>query len=207
MRSGHSSRRRCRWTCFTGARSGDCSPGRVSLRTAKLVPDFTVKIAGDVPLPDDDVPLVGVAFRDASPKALSMQGAKLQWDFGDGQTSTLRNPNHVYLRPGLYRGEARDPPRRQDARNDQSRLRGPAAADLRRQAAHARRVSEGDRNLRSEDARRRVASADGAGAGGKGPGIGRPVCGRVAATAWPRQWRPAGRPSKMVRPPRGIKTS
>ena len=70
---------------------------------AKLVPDFTVTIVGDVPLPDDEVPLVGVAFHDASPKALSMQGARLQWDFGDGQTSTLRNPNHVYLRPGLYR--------------------------------------------------------------------------------------------------------
>jgi TolA-binding protein len=75
-------------------------PDHVVLRTAKLAPDFTVKIIGDVPLPDDDVPLVGVLFHDASPKAL--QGAKLRWDFGDGQTSALPTAYHVYLRPGLY---------------------------------------------------------------------------------------------------------
>ncbi len=66
------------------------------------MPDFVVKIAGDVPLPDNDVPLVGVLFRDNSVKALTMSGAKLQWDFGDGQTSDLPNADHVYLRPGLY---------------------------------------------------------------------------------------------------------
>jgi tetratricopeptide (TPR) repeat protein len=76
--------------------------GNVSLRTTRLVPDFLMKIAGDVPLPDNDVPLVGVLFRDASPKALTMQGAKIEWDFGDGQTSDLPNPDHVYLHPGLY---------------------------------------------------------------------------------------------------------
>ncbi len=74
----------------------------LSLRTAKHVPDFVAKIAGDVPLPDNDVPLVGVLFRDNSVKALTMAGAKLQWDFGDGQTSDLPNVDHVYLRPGLY---------------------------------------------------------------------------------------------------------
>ena len=76
--------------------------GNVSLRTTRLVPDFLVKIAGDVPLPDNDVPLVGALFRDVSPKALTMQGAKIEWDFGDGQTSDLPNPDHVYLHPGLY---------------------------------------------------------------------------------------------------------
>ena len=94
------------------------------------MPDFTVKIAGDVPLPDDDVPLVGVAFRDASPKALSMQGAKLRWDFGDGQTSTLRDPNHVYLRPGLYPVKLAIRRGGKTLEIDQPRLRGPAAADL-----------------------------------------------------------------------------
>jgi tetratricopeptide (TPR) repeat protein len=74
----------------------------LSLRTAKHVPDFVAKIAGDVPLPDNDVPLVGVLFRDNSIRALTMSGAKLQWDFGDGQTSDLPNVDHVYLRPGLY---------------------------------------------------------------------------------------------------------
>ena len=75
---------------------------RLSLRTVKQAPDFVVKIINDVPLPDNDVPLVGVLFRDVSVKALTMQGAKLQWDFGDGQTSDLPNADHVYLRPGLY---------------------------------------------------------------------------------------------------------
>lgn len=75
---------------------------RLSLRTTRQVPDFVVKILGDVPLPDNDVPLLGVQFRDASIKALTMQGAKLRWDFGDGQTSDMPNVDHVYLRPGLY---------------------------------------------------------------------------------------------------------
>jgi PKD repeat protein len=74
----------------------------VSLRTTKLVPDFVAKIVGDVPLPDDDVPLIGVAFRNTSPKSLMAQGAKARWNFGDGQISDLPNANHVYLRPGLY---------------------------------------------------------------------------------------------------------
>ena len=34
----------------------------------------------DVPLPDSDVPLIGVLFRDTSVKALTMGGVKLQWD-------------------------------------------------------------------------------------------------------------------------------
>ena len=75
---------------------------RLSLRTLKQAPDFVIKVINDVPLPDNDVPLVGVLFRDVSARALTMQGAKLQWDFGDGQTSDLPNADHVYLRPGLY---------------------------------------------------------------------------------------------------------
>ena len=73
----------------------------LTLRNSKLVPDFTMKINGDVPLPDNDLSLIDVSFRDESPKALINQG-KAQWDFGDGQTSTELNPEHVYLRPGLY---------------------------------------------------------------------------------------------------------
>lgn len=74
---------------------------RLALRTARQAPDFVVKVINDVPLPDNDVPLIGVLFRDTSPKALTMQG-KVKWDFGDGQTSELPNVDHVYLRPGLY---------------------------------------------------------------------------------------------------------
>ncbi len=83
--------------------AGHLAANDLVFRTSKLVPDFTVRIAGDVPLPDNDVPLIGVLFRDLSPKALTMPGAKIQWDFGDGQTSNLANADHIYLRPGLYR--------------------------------------------------------------------------------------------------------
>ncbi len=81
---------------------GRLPASRLIMRIVKQVPDFVVKIISDVPLPDNDVPLVGVLFRDVSVKALTMQGAKLAWDFGDGQTSNLPNADHVYLRPGLY---------------------------------------------------------------------------------------------------------
>ncbi len=87
---------------FRAALVGHLPAGHVTLRGGRQVPDFLVTIVGEVPLPDDGVPLVGVNFRDNSPKALSTQGARPQWDFGDGQTSNLPNPDHVYLRPGLY---------------------------------------------------------------------------------------------------------
>lgn len=82
---------------------GRLAAGRLSLRKAKLAPDFTFQIAGAVALPDSGAPLIGVLFRDISPKALTMQGAKIQWEFGDGQTSNLPSVDHVYLRPGTYR--------------------------------------------------------------------------------------------------------
>ena len=101
--------------------------GRVTTRTAKLVPDFLVKIAGEVPLPDDPLPMLGVAFRDASARSLSMQGKPL-WDFGDGQTSTSAGPNHVYLRPGLYTVKLIDEAQRAAGRDGQSDLcRSPPA--------------------------------------------------------------------------------
>ncbi len=86
---------------FRTAAIGREPAGPVSLRNEKLVPDFLVHIAGSVPLPDNDVPLVRVAFRDTSPRSLSLN-AKITWEFGDGQTSTEANPQHVYLRPGSY---------------------------------------------------------------------------------------------------------
>ncbi len=81
---------------------GRLPAGRVRLRVGGAAPDFLADVAGDVPLPDNDVPLVGVKFRDLSPKTLTSHGAKIRWDFGDGQTSDLPNVDHVYLRPGLY---------------------------------------------------------------------------------------------------------
>ncbi|MDD4269355.1 MAG: PKD domain-containing protein [Pirellulales bacterium] len=70
-------------------------------RQEKLVPNFTYMIRGSVPLPDNPQHLVGVEFQNASAAAL-LTKSKLLWEFGDGQTSELPNPVHVYLRPGLY---------------------------------------------------------------------------------------------------------
>lgn len=75
--------------------------GVLSMRQAKVWPDFLVKIDGEVPLPDNDKPLVKMSFKDMSPRSLSM-GARTLWEFGDGQTSDKPNPEHVYLEPGLY---------------------------------------------------------------------------------------------------------
>jgi PKD repeat protein len=50
---------------------------------------------------ESDLPLVRVRFTDTSPRIVSSR-AKIQWDFGDGQTSESLDVYHVYLRPGLY---------------------------------------------------------------------------------------------------------
>jgi len=70
-------------------------------QTPRYIPDFVMKPTGDVPLPDNPQPLVGVAFRDNSVAALTTN-ARAHWDFGDGQTADQLNVDHVYLRPGLY---------------------------------------------------------------------------------------------------------
>ena len=57
---------------FRTAAIGRVQTGPVSMRTTKLSPDFVIKIAGDVPLPDNDLPLIGVQFMDISPRALTM---------------------------------------------------------------------------------------------------------------------------------------
>lgn len=67
--------------------------------------DFSHSNDGDVPL---DVPGLGrrvltrYVFRDLSrPATRALQCSPL-WDFGDGTTSTARDPSHVYLKPGEY---------------------------------------------------------------------------------------------------------
>jgi len=87
---------------FGAGAIGREAAGPVTMRTEKLAPDFLVNVAGSVPLPDNNAPLVGVQFLDASPKALATN-SRFHWDFGDGQKSDQPNPDHVYLRPGLYR--------------------------------------------------------------------------------------------------------
>jgi len=67
----------------------------------KHLHEYSVDIAGEVPLAGSDLPLVRVQFRSVSTRA-SAARPKIHWDFGDGQTSTLTDPPHIYLLPGLY---------------------------------------------------------------------------------------------------------
>ena len=67
----------------------------------KHLHEYSVDIAGEVPLAGSDLPLVRVQFRSVSTRA-SAARPKIHWDFGDGQTSTLTDPLHIYLLPGLY---------------------------------------------------------------------------------------------------------
>jgi TolA-binding protein len=86
---------------FNAGRIAHLSASPPFLHATKLVPDFTINITGDVPLPGNDPPLIAVTFRDKSPKGLVNQG-KAHWDFGDGQTASELDPEHIYLRPGVY---------------------------------------------------------------------------------------------------------
>jgi len=67
----------------------------------RFLPDFEFTIVGDVPLPDREFPLVAVRFTDRSAPAL-VSNARIDWDFGDGQTSQGATADHVFLRPGLF---------------------------------------------------------------------------------------------------------
>lgn len=81
---------------------GRLSPEAPAIKTSKLNPDFTVSMIGSAPLPDNDLPMVKTHFRDLTPKSLILK-ARGVWDFGDGQTSDQPDPEHVYLRPGLFK--------------------------------------------------------------------------------------------------------
>ncbi len=86
---------------FRAEAIGRVSAEGLTMRNARLVPDFLVNLTGSVPLPDDDIPLVNAEFVDTSPRVLTSKG-KLTWNFGDGQTGEGSKVNHVYLHPGLY---------------------------------------------------------------------------------------------------------
>ena len=67
----------------------------------KHLHEYAVDVAGEVPLAGNEVPLVRVQFRSISTRG-STTRPKVRWDFGDGQTSALADPVHIYLRPGVY---------------------------------------------------------------------------------------------------------
>jgi len=72
-----------------------------------------IQVAGQGISPDFDAVRVGESwFQDFYPIHLEFRnltspatnpGVKYEWDFGDGQTSSLAGPSHVYLRHGEYR--------------------------------------------------------------------------------------------------------
>ena len=76
--------------------------GQFSTTGVKHLHEYSVDIAGEVPLAGSDLPLVRVQFRSVSTRA-SASRPKVHWDFGDGQTSTLSDPMHIYLRPEQYK--------------------------------------------------------------------------------------------------------
>jgi len=86
---------------FRAEAIGHLPAGPVSTRSERLNPDFLVRSVGDVPLPDSPFALVGVQFENRTPEAALLR-ARVEWDFGDGQTSQEIKPIHVYLKPGLY---------------------------------------------------------------------------------------------------------
>ncbi len=86
---------------FHAGAIGHLPAGAVVTRRERVNPDFLVKSVGDVPLPDSPFALVGVQFENRSPPAALLR-ARVEWQFGDGQTSQEIKPIHVYLKPGVY---------------------------------------------------------------------------------------------------------
>ena len=80
---------------------GQVLVGPPETQKEKMLPHFSLEITGSVPLPENPQHLLGVHFQNLSPPAL-LSKSKMQWDFGDGQTSDQPSPDHVFLRPGLY---------------------------------------------------------------------------------------------------------
>ncbi len=81
---------------------GSAAIGVYPATGVKHLHEIAVDIAGEVPLAGSEMPLVRVQLRSISTRG-STARPKIHWDFGDGQTSALTDPLHIYLLPGLYR--------------------------------------------------------------------------------------------------------
>jgi tetratricopeptide (TPR) repeat protein len=66
----------------------------------RLVADFFAKGASEAWWPDQYA--VRMQFKNLSKGFSPTQGARLEWDFGDGQKSTVADPTHIYLAAGDY---------------------------------------------------------------------------------------------------------
>ena len=80
---------------LTSSNSSGCSDNVFYVDLITISPEPTADFTG-APLSSCDVPLT-VNFTDASIGATSWD-----WDFGDGNTSTLQNPSNTYTAPGVY---------------------------------------------------------------------------------------------------------
>lgn len=83
--------------------SGSYSLTATSKNGCKATDTINITISGLAPIPDfiySTKTIVGstVSFNNNS----SPSGMSWLWDFGDGQTSTLENPSHIYNAEGLY---------------------------------------------------------------------------------------------------------
>ena len=66
----------------------------------RLVADFFADNAGETWWPERYA--IRIRFRNLTKPAVATSNVKCEWDFGDGQTSTLPAPTHIYLTPGAY---------------------------------------------------------------------------------------------------------
>lgn len=73
--------------------------GSFEIRTLKITPDFESENRAETGI--GKLTFYHFVFRD---RTSSVEALKYQplWQFGDGTLSTLRNPQHIYLTPGLY---------------------------------------------------------------------------------------------------------
>ena len=66
----------------------------------KMVADFFAESAGETWWPEQYA--MRIRFRNLTKGAAPGRIGRSEWDFGDGQTSELPNPLHIYLAPGDY---------------------------------------------------------------------------------------------------------
>jgi len=88
------------------------SPEDISMKISRLilVPAFLMVIAGGC-YKNEPVPSAMFSFAGSNdfkvPCAVTFTNSSVnsfnwEWQFGDDSTSTLRNPVHIYLKPGKY---------------------------------------------------------------------------------------------------------
>jgi PKD repeat protein len=74
-----------------------CNVGALEQNHAPLVADFTAQYMGEAFFADD------YSFHyKFTAYAPAVAGAQMDWDFGDGQTASGAQVDHVYLSPGVY---------------------------------------------------------------------------------------------------------